>query len=274
MALRRFFVTAVTPTESAAPREVNGELLYSVAFTREDYHHLATVVRIGIGERVELVERETWRTLQATVVDLDASTPSMTVSGVSESAPSALPFELDLYFGLAKGDTSETVVRMATELGVAGLVPFISSRGVVRLDGQRAASRRDRLAAIAAAAVKQSHRSGMPSVETPLAFHAVSPMLANYDLVLVAWEEAEDVTLTQSVLGARSALRAASGSRPPRVALVIGPEGGLAAAEVEAATRWGGIAVSLGPTILRVDTAVAAGLALCVDALTTVVRTN
>ena len=273
MALRRFFVDSVAAAGDAGHAGNGG--MHAVSLSADDFHHMVHVVRIGVGERVELVVRDSWLVFEATVTAIsDAIEPSVTVVDLSQVPARGLTFDLELYFGIAKGDTSETVVRMATELGVSAIVPFMSSRSVVRLDEKRASARGERFRAIAAAAVKQSHRGGMVRVDAPVPFASVPAMVAEADLVFVAWEESSENTLSTGVVSAGSILRNVSATRRPRVAVVIGPEGGLSAGEVAALAAAGGLTVTLGPTILRVDTAAAAALAVAAESVATVLGAN
>lgn len=173
--------------------------------------------------------------------------------------------EVVLVQGLAKGDKMDTIVRHATEVGIAEFVPMASARSVVKLDGKKAMARRDRWASIAKSAAMQSGRLSMPRVQLPCSVSQASKEISSCDAVLVCWEEAE---LGDTIAKAVSSVVSVTVKRPEslRIALVIGPEGGLAAEEVscfkEACPH--SYSVSLGPTILRTETAgiVAPALAL------------
>ena len=145
-------------------------------------------------------------------------------------------------------------------IGVARIVPVMCSRSVVKLDAEKAAERAERWRRVALAAAKQSKRADVPHVDDPLGFADVPAALAGHDLVLVAWEEA-------SGRGIREAIAAASLPADSRVAIVVGPEGGLAAEEVAVLERIGAVTCTLGPTILRAETAAVVAAALVIHEL-------
>lgn len=265
MAHRRFFVDSLTIQPSGEGAAAAALASVSPA----EYHHMVNVVRIHVGEPVELVSRADWTVVVGLISGIsEPGDEAIALVDVREVVASTPPFEVDLLFGLSKGETSETVVRMATEIGVSKIVPFFSSRTVVRLDARKAQSRAVRFGAIAEAATKQSHRGTIPSIGVPCELSSVIEVLDQYDVVLVAWEERDGFGIREALSGVQIT-QCLPGS-VFRVAVIIGPEGGLSKSEVDLIVGAGGKAVSLGATILRVDTAVSCALALTFDALAAV----
>jgi 16S rRNA (uracil1498-N3)-methyltransferase len=153
---------------------------------------------------------------------------------------------------VAKGDRMETIVRAATELGVARVLPTLAARTVVRLDAAGWRERTRRWQRVAREASKQCRRGVVPDVEEPRPLAERLPLATVADLALCVWE-GEGPPLDR-------ALEAASA---PRTALLlIGPEGGFADEEVSAARAHGWTTVSLGARILRTETAGPAMLAV------------
>lgn len=147
---------------------------------------------------------------------------------------------------MSKGDRMEYAVQKAAELGVGEITPLFSSRCEIRLDDDRLEKKREHLQMVAVAACEQSGRVRVPTVHAPLALEKwVAKVQAQLKLVLHPGET-------------RPALPAACGS----AALLVGPEGGLTAEEVAAAQRAGFAAFTLGPRILRTETAPVAALAV------------
>lgn len=142
-----------------------------------------------------------------------------------------------LYQGLSKGERMDTVMQKCTELGVSRIVPCLFSRCVAQWEGgEKKLARWQRIAREAAV---QSGRSLVPEVSDCLSFPALCEALQCHEQVLIPWEEGG--------LPAREAYR---GARD--IAIVIGPEGGMTKQEVEA---MGGQTLTLGPRILRTETA-------------------
>jgi 16S rRNA (uracil1498-N3)-methyltransferase len=157
------------------------------------------------------------------------------------------PFSITLVQGLPKGDKLETIIRAATELGVARVAPAITARTVVRLDAARGAARLARWERVAREAAKQCGRARLPVIDAarPLVEWIAEPADTTV-LRLCFWEEARaplaDVVTTLA--------------EPPAGAMVIvGPEGGLTRDEVDTARRAGWRVTGFGPRLLRTETA-------------------
>jgi len=156
-----------------------------------------------------------------------------------------------LYQSLPKGDKMDLVVQKCTEVGVRSIVPVLSARSVVRLEGgrnaTRAAARVERWRRIAREAAEQSGRRVIPWIEevTPLESCHPSPG----SLFLVLWED-ESPGSGRRLRDALPRERCAAG-----VSILVGPEGGLTADEVRLLVSRGAVTVSLGPRILRTETA-------------------
>jgi 16S rRNA (uracil1498-N3)-methyltransferase len=154
-----------------------------------------------------------------------------------------------------KGDKMETIVRMATELGVARVQPALTERTIVQLEASRWRERARRWQRVAKEATKQCGRAVVPEVDVPQPLGTCLDALgapAPRELRVCVWEGAS------APLAA--ALDAAEGAT--RVHVLVGPEGGLAVPEVEAARRAGFGIASLGPRVLRTETAGAVVIAL------------
>jgi 16S rRNA (uracil1498-N3)-methyltransferase len=228
------------------PERVRGDL---VEFDSDETHHLVRVLRLRPGDVVQALDgRGLALTVQLTTIgSRHAKGHVLARSQVNAESPLALT----LVQSIPKGDKMETIVRMATELGVERVAPVLTERTVVRMDGVRWGERAQRWQRVAQEAAKQSGRSVVPVVQSPRSFErwftAESP-----GTLVVCLHEAEERPLS-CVLPA-----------PPvrRVALVVGPEGGLSQGEIEILRAGGALVAGLGPRILRTETAGPVGLAL------------
>ena len=230
--------------------EVGGP--FPLRLAADDAKH-ARVLRLAPGERIAVVDAAL-DYFACEIVAFDDALPVVRIAQRFERAdagPSVV-----LVQGLAKGDKMETVVRHATELGVAAFVPLACERSVVKLDERKAAARTERWLAVARSAAMQSGQPAVPEVRPPARLDEACALLSGATAVLVCWEEAPGTAHLDEALGAALA----DLLMPPedaRVAVVVGPEGGLAPAEVEALLACNPRAslVTLGPTILRTETA-------------------
>ncbi len=233
---------------AAAPNSITGN---RVVLRNSQARHLAVVLRLRPGERVTVfdgagdefeVELESVGAEEVTgriVVRREGRRPSLSLA---------------LLQGVPKGAKMDDVIRMGTEIGVWEFVPFLSDRTVAQ--GRQ---RVDRWRRIATEAAKQCARSDVPVVHDPAPLDAALDRVAGYDLILVLWEGER----TRSIA---DVLRTAT--RPSRVAVVVGPEGGLGRREVDQAVGRGAAPVTVGPLILRTETAGIVAIAMVLYELT------
>jgi len=219
--------------------------------TGADARHLTRVLRLGPGAEVLLLDGS-GRMFRAEVRETDRDRVHAVVTGEVEGPPEP-GVRVTLVQALAKGDRMDTVVQKATEIGVARIIPVHAERVVVRLDPVKADRRRKRWQRIATEASEQCGRTRVPEVSPVTNFEEVLNAVPEAALLLFFWEEERRVTL-------KEILR----SRPPvgEVFVFIGPEGGFSAREAAAAVSRGAVAVSLGPRLLRTDTAGPVAVAL------------
>lgn len=245
MTLHRFFVNEHAPG-GAGP----------VHLSEADVHHALDVLRLGPGDRIVCVDPHG----SAVEVRITKAADGL-IEGEAVRAQEASPVpRVWLVQGLAKGDKMDAVVRQATELGVERIVPFASARSVVRLDAAKAQARRERWQRVAREAAKQSQRTEVPEVAPVAVMATLREALHGASLVLVAWEEARDAPSVSR------AIEEAHLAADEVVAVVIGPEGGLAADEVLELVEKGAQLVWLGPTTLRTETAAVVTVALALSA--------
>jgi 16S rRNA (uracil1498-N3)-methyltransferase len=219
----------------------------------DEHHHLARVLRARPGDAITLFDGA-GAELEARVVRVGrdqtelAPAAARRPGGREAVAPAAAP--LVLLTAVPRGGRMDFLVQKCSELGVSRIVPIIAARSVARPE----ADRRARWEKIAREAARQCGRADVPVVAAPSALAAA---LSSADLPArrVALSPAPDAR----------PLRALLPDRAP-TALLVGPEGGLAADEVAAAAAAGFVPASLGPLILRVETAAVVSVALAQEA--------
>ncbi len=148
----------------------------------------------------------------------------------------------------------ELIIQKSTELGVSLVVPVICERTVVKLDERKAGDRLARWQKVAEEAAKQSRRTYIPEVTMPVTLKTALSQLTAGVLAILPWEE-------EPAAGIGQVLRSGRGNSRD-VAVFIGPEGGFSGEEVSLAISKGVSVVSLGPRIMRTETAGIAAVAL------------
>ena len=215
----------------------------------EDLKHLSSVLRLKKGDHVMLSDGR-GSECEGEIERIEVG-KALVKTGPWRPCISEPHHKLTLFQCLPKAGKMETILQKCTELGVNTLVPTLSSRCVVQ-PGRDYEKKLQRYRKVAREAAMQSHRGLVPEV-LPLV-ELKKADLSIFDTVYCAYEGERE-----------RSLKAAMGERPGRrIALFIGPEGGFEAEEVQSLVERGAEAVSLGPRILRTETA---GMAMCAEIL-------
>ncbi len=223
----------------------------TASLTGDQALHLARVLRAQPGQIFDVVANGFLR--RATVVNVTEREVTFAL-GEELEAEAALPVHLLL--AIIKFDHYEWGLEKLTELGAARITPVIARRTEKHL-AQAAAKRVERWRRIALEAAKQSRRSDLPQVDDPLPLKQALTRVDAPTKLLLAETEQEN-TLMSELAGQQ-----VSESAEMRVALAIGPEGGWAAEEMTLFSENGWRHVTLGPRILRAETAAIAALSVC-----------
>lgn len=245
MSLPHFFLESQVISQEA-------EESFVLRLSDDDAKH-ARVLRISPGEHIAVVDASSdYFECEVTEASRDGVRAKIASKIDAPERP-----EVVLVQGLAKGEKMDMVIRHATELGVAGIVPLECERSVVKLDAKKAAARTQRWRAIGKSAAMQSGQPRLVEVFEPSSLERACEIVSNATAVLVCWEEAPLTRTLRSALDRALAECSCADVRDARVAVVVGPEGGLAQREVDAFLSANPRAsmVTLGPSILRTETA-------------------
>lgn len=225
----------------------------------DEGRHAAKVARIGAGEIILLTDAP-GRQARAEVTAARKDALELTLLQ-DPSAPVERTPRLTLVQALATGGRDEQAVESATELGVDRVIPWMAHRSVSVWKGEKLRKGRQRWENTVRAAVKQCRRPGIPTVEEPVSTPALTELLRACTeagaLVLVLHEQ-ESVRLMS--MAQQIAQAASEGT--PEIVVVVGPEGGISEAELEALDAAGARSVLLGPEVLRSSTAGPAALSV------------
>ena len=231
--MRRFFCDNIT--ESTA------------TITGDDAHHISRVLRMKPGDALSLCDGA-GNEYDAVITGITQDAISCTV-GERRASEAESPVKVTLFQCLPKTGKMELIVQKCTELGVFAVVPTLSARCVV-VPNKDYDKKRERYNRVALEAAKQSRRGIIPTVLPLIELKKID--VKAFDLFLVAYEDENTVSLKQALRATKS---------PQSIALLIGPEGGLEESEVAQLVKAGAKSVSLGPRILRTETAGMAMLA-------------
>ena len=213
----------------------------------EVFHHAVRVRRLRVGDELMLFSGDGAETLARLIAVERNRADIEIVSGSPADRES--PLAITLLQGISAGDRMDYTLQKAVELGVAAIVPVLAERSIVRLAGERAKKRSAHWREIVISACEQCGRNKIPEV--------LPAMTLSEALLTSAAAHA-----TRFVLSVAGGRRLRDLARPAgSVALLAGPEGGLSADEEQAARDAGFVPLSLGPRVLRTETAAVAALA-------------
>ena len=215
----------------------------TVTITGDQFHHIVRVLRLKKGARISLADG-CGSEYEGIISKVDGDSLTVALERDCVVAAETGP-RITLFQGLPKGEKLELILQKCTELGVAEIVPFIAARSVSRPSSERLREKLERWRRIAVEAARQSKRVTVPEINFASDLAEVC-MHADHDVKLLLWEEERSLSLKQ-LLGKLG--------HPERVAVVIGPEGGLSSDEVAIALNCGFHSVSLGKRIVRTETA-------------------
>jgi len=192
-----------------------------------------------------------------TIARLDKSQVEINIIDVSKSPADRGPV-IVLACAIPKKAKFEFIIEKATELGVAEIIPLITERTEVRLNREAATHKLARYRTVAVNAAKQSQRATVPVIHPVVSFQKFIGSLTAGDKIFIPWLSGERKAITDVLVSADR--ETASPSR--KMIFCVGPEGDFTPAEVKAAVEAGAVPLSLGETVLKVDTAAITVVAL------------
>lgn len=209
----------------------------------EDVKHIYRVLRLEEGEKV-VINNLQGEEFLGRITEITKTEVKVVIDEKLE-VNNESPLEVYLYQGLPKAAKMDLIVQKGTELGFKEITPIITERVDVKLKGEF--KKLDRLERIALEASKQSKRTFIPKINSPISFKELEEELKLMDLVVVPYENAENFGVKSLVKNIDKSIK--------KLGIIIGPEGGFEEEEINKLKDNGAYIVTLGPRILRTETA-------------------
>ncbi len=220
--------------------------------TGDEAHHAARVMRLKKGDACVVFDGM-GRAAHATIAEQPRNSGVLLTPG--EDLPATPPMaHLTLCQAVPKGSNMDLVIQKAVELGVSVIIPLITDRTIVRLDGKEADAKRQKWQRAALEACKQCGQNTLPVVEQPVLFRDWLNNGIPAGLNIIA-------SLAPGARPVRAVLEEARAAGVRQASLLVGPEGDFTPAETAAALQAGFKPITLGPIVLRVETATFFGIA-------------
>lgn len=216
----------------------------ALVLDEDESHHCLEVLRLQEGNQIRAFNGQGVEVL-AEISHARKRSVSLKTISVSTSAPP--PARISLGQAVPKGKNMELIIEKATELGASEIFPLLTDRTVVRLDGEEAKRKQEKWQRVAIEACKQCGQNWLPQVRLPM----------NVDRFLASQPTAELLLIAAIEDGARRLKEFLPDhtARPSSAMVLVGPEGDFTPAELAAAKTYGFLPLTLGPIILRAETA-------------------
>jgi 16S rRNA (uracil1498-N3)-methyltransferase len=231
------------------PADLQSEI---VTISGPDFHHLANVLRVRIGERIVLLNN-LGQGFEAEIASLERKTASARVLGQAKLLPEPA-IHITVAQAVGKGDKLEHVIQHGTEVGASAFIPLFSERTVVRSNAFYGEEKLERLSKIAKGAAEQCERPRIPEIQQPVKFSELLKRVWLYDEVLCLDPSGPSLTDLQMATNDLASERIADETRK-RFLLCVGPEGGFSNDELKSAATAGARITSVGDYVLRTETA-------------------
>lgn len=224
--------------------QINQPYIY---IKNEDVNHIKNVLRKKVEDKIEVCNQETGDAYLCEIEQLDDN--EILTKVIEKLNETETNIKIDIYQGLPKAEKMELIIQKSVELGVNSIIPVSLKRCVVKLEGKDQNKKIERWQKIAESAAKQCGRNIIPKIENIIKIKQFEELSKNYDSLIVAYENEKEYTLKQEIQKIKQ-----SNKKELKIAVVIGPEGGLAEEEIETLKNYGANIVTLGKRILRTET--------------------
>ena len=211
----------------------------------EDVKHIKNVLRKQTGDSLEICNQQTGITYKCQISDLQEDKILTNIIDKIDSEENKI--KVDIYQGLPKSDKMELIIQKSIELGVNAIIPVEMKRCVVKLDLKSENKKIERWQKIAESAAKQSGRNFVPEIRNIVKIEEIAKLTNTYDSIIVCYENEKENYIKNELLKLKN-------KENVKIAVVIGPDGGLEEKDVEYLKQNGASVVTLGNRILRTET--------------------
>ena len=241
--MRKFFVSSNQIVEN------------EIKILGEDVNHIRNVLRLEKGEQIKICDKDLSKNYICEIFEISKEFINCKI--IEETNLDAEGnVELTVFQGLPKADKMELIIQKCTELGASSFIPVEFSRSIVKLNERDSYKKIERWQKIVEMAAKQSKRDLVPEIKNLININNLCTEIDNFDLVLLAFENEDKNSLKNELLKIKNT------KDKIKIAVIIGPEGGIEEKEVDVLKNSGAKVVSLGKRILRTETA-----ALCMASI-------
>ncbi len=224
--------------------QINNDI---ITITNEDVKHIKNVLRKDIGDEIEICNQESGESFKTNIVDINDKQIKVKIFENINTKTEANVY-VSIFQGLPKADKMELIIQKSVELGVSEITPVAMKRCIVKINQKDEKKKIQRWQKISEGAAKQSGRNVIPKINNVKNIKNICESFSEYDIVLVAYENEKENKLKQELKKINKS------NDNIKIAVVIGPEGGIENEEIELLKKSGAKIITLGERILRTET--------------------
>lgn len=217
-----------------------------IIINNEDVNHISNVLRSKVGDLLKIGNADNGKNYETEITNITKKEVICKILNESESISESKIY-INVLQGIPKADKMEYIIQKSTELGVKEITPIDMERCVVKITSKDETKKIERWQKIAEVAAKQSGRDIIPKINNVVKIKDLQTIMKDYDCIIVAYEKEENNTLKQE-------LRKLKNVNDIKIAILIGPEGGISEDEINDIKMQGAKIITLGKRILRTET--------------------
>ena len=219
-----------------------------IIITGEDVNHIKNVLRLSIDDDLQICDIDTAINYTCGISKIDNDKIECNIFNKIDSEAES-NIHINIFQGIPKSDKMELIIQKCVELGVNEITPVEMKRCVAKIEDKAKTKKLERWQKISEVAAKQCGRDRIPKINSVINIKNICNLTSEYDIVLLAYENEEKNTLKNELLKLKSKT-----NKNLKIAIVIGPEGGIEKEEVELLKENGIKSITLGKRILRTET--------------------
>ena len=217
-----------------------------IVIQNDDVNHIKNVLRAKVDDKIDICDYNTSKNYVCKIEEIeDKVIRCKIIEEIDSNVESEI--KVSIFQGIPKVDKMELVIQKSVELGAYDITPIEMKRCVVKLKEKDKTKKIQRWQKISEVAAKQSGRDIIPNINNIININKLCESLEKYDLVLVAYENEKINTLKNELIKIKN-------NKKVKIAIIIGPEGGIDKAEREQLEKYNAKIVTLGNRILRTET--------------------
>lgn len=217
-----------------------------IVIQNDDVNHIKNVLRAKVDDKIDICDYNTSKNYVCKIEEIeDKVIRCKIIEEIDSNVESEI--KVSIFQGIPKVDKMELVIQKSVELGAYDITPIEMKRCVVKLKEKDKTKKIQRWQKISEVAAKQSGRDIIPNINNIININKLCESLEKYDLVLVAYENEKINTLKNELIKIKN-------NKKVKIAIIIGPEGGIDKSEIEQLEKYNAKIVTLGNRILRTET--------------------